>query len=70
MKKLSLIFIMAIATFSVNAQSSFKEDVEVLQSLYGKSKSDLVKQYMNLSDTQVCEHLLKYMIITKQNEKL
>ncbi|KAF2509492.1 MULTISPECIES: hypothetical protein [Flavobacterium] len=52
MKKLSLIFIMAIATFSVHAQSSFKEDVEVLQSLYGKSKSDLVKQYMNLSDTQ------------------
>jgi hypothetical protein len=52
MKKLSLIFIMAIATFSSYAQSSFKEDVEVLQSVYGKSKSDLVKQYMNLSDTQ------------------
>lgn len=52
MKKLSIIFIMAIASFSTNAQSSFKEDVEVLQSVYGKSKSDLVKQYMNLSDTQ------------------
>lgn len=52
MKKLSLILIMVIATFSVNAQSSFKEDVEVLQSIYGKSKSDLVKQYMNLSDEQ------------------
>ncbi|SHH10395.1 hypothetical protein [Flavobacterium defluvii] len=52
MKKLSLIFIMAIATFSSYAQSTFKEDVEVLQSLYGKTKSDLVKQYMNLSDTQ------------------
>lgn len=52
MKKLSLIFIMAIAAFSSYAQSSFKEDVDVLQSVYGKSKSDLVKQYMNLSDTQ------------------
>jgi len=52
MKKISLIVIMAIATFSSYAQSSFKEDVEVLQSVYGKSKSDLVKQYMNLSDTQ------------------
>jgi hypothetical protein len=52
MKKLSLIFIMALAAFSSYAQSSFKEDVDVLQSLYGKSKSDLVKQYMNLSDAQ------------------
>ncbi len=52
MKKLSLIFIMAIAMFSSYAQSSFKEDVDVLQSVYGKSKADLVKQYMNLSDAQ------------------
>ncbi|MFD1602521.1 hypothetical protein ACFSJW_19720 [Flavobacterium artemisiae] len=52
MKKLSLILIMAAATFSSYAQSSFKEDVEVVQSLYGKSKSELVKQYMNLSDAQ------------------
>ena len=52
MKKISLILIMAIASFSAYAQSSFKEDIDVLQSIYGKSKSDLVKQYMNLSDTQ------------------
>jgi len=52
MKKLSLILVMAIASFSSYAQSSYKEDVELVQSIYGKSKSDLVKQYMNLSDTQ------------------
>lgn len=52
MKKLSLIFIMAFASFSSYSQSSFKEDVDVLQSVYGKSKSDLVKEYMNLSETQ------------------
>lgn len=52
MKKIILILIMVVASFSSYAQSSFKEDVEVLQSVYGKSKSDLVKQYMNLSDTQ------------------
>ncbi|MBE8726816.1 hypothetical protein [Flavobacterium hungaricum] len=52
MKKLSLILIMAAATFSSYAQSSFKEDVEVVQSIYGKSKSELVQQYMNLSDAQ------------------
>lgn len=52
MKKLSLILVMAIASFSSYAQSSYKEDVELVQSIYGKSKSDLVRQYMNLSDTQ------------------
>lgn len=52
MKKLSLILIMVVTLFSSYAQSSFKEDLDVLQSVYGKSKSELVKQYMNLSDTQ------------------
>jgi hypothetical protein len=52
MKKLSIILVMAIASFSSYAQSSYKEDVELVQSIYGKSKSDLVRQYMNLSDTQ------------------
>jgi hypothetical protein len=52
MKKLNVVLIMALASFSSYAQSSFKEDVEVVQSVYGKSKSDLVKEYMNLSDAQ------------------
>ena len=51
MKKLSIILVVAIASFSSYAQSSYKEDVELVQSIYGKSKSDLVRQYMNLSDT-------------------
>jgi hypothetical protein len=52
MKKLSLVLIMVMVSFSFYAQSSFKEDVDVVQSVYGKSKSDLVKEYMNLSDSQ------------------
>ncbi|MDL2142795.1 hypothetical protein QQY79_09720 [Flavobacterium tructae] len=52
MKKISLILIMAIVSFSSYAQSTFKEDVDVVQSIYGKSKGDLVKEYMNLSDSQ------------------
>jgi hypothetical protein len=52
MKNFLLLIFMAIVSFPSFAQSSFKEDVDVLQSVYGKSKSDLVKQYMNLSDTQ------------------
>jgi methanogenic corrinoid protein MtbC1 len=52
MKKLSVIIVMAVASFSSYAQSSYKEDVQLVQSIYGKSKSDLVRQYMNLSDAQ------------------
>ena len=52
MKKLIIILVVAIASFSSYAQSSYKEDVELVQSIYGKSKSDLVRKYMNLSDTQ------------------
>jgi methanogenic corrinoid protein MtbC1 len=52
MKKLSVIIVMAVASFSSYAQSSYKEDVQLVQSIYGKSKSDLVRQYMNLSDGQ------------------
>ncbi|WP_163408230.1 hypothetical protein [Flavobacterium ajazii] len=52
MKKLSIIVVMAIASFSSYAQSLFKSDIDLVQSIYGKSKADLVKQYMNLSDTQ------------------
>jgi hypothetical protein len=52
MKKITLILIIILASFSSNAQSALKEDVEVVQSMYGKNKSDLIKQYMNLSDGQ------------------
>lgn len=52
MKKLIIALMMAVASFSCYAQSTYKEDIDVLQSVYGKSKGDLVKDYMNLSDTQ------------------
>ncbi|KAF2327694.1 hypothetical protein [Flavobacterium daemonense] len=51
------VILLALIVFSVNsfAQSSLKEDVEVIQSIYGKSKADLVRQYMNLSEPQATE---------------
>jgi hypothetical protein len=51
MKKF-LIALLLVVSGSSFAQSLAKEDVDVIQSIYGKSKSDLVKQYMNLSDEQ------------------
>ncbi|KUJ60670.1 hypothetical protein AR687_16710 [Flavobacteriaceae bacterium CRH] len=52
MKKITLILVVIITSISSYAQATFKEDVEVVQSIYGKNKSDLIKQYMNLSDEQ------------------
>lgn len=52
MKKLSIVLIIAIASFSSYGQSSYKDDVDLVQSFYGKTKSDLVREYMNLSETQ------------------
>jgi len=54
MKKLLLIAALAISSASF-AQSGMKEDVEILQSLYGKDKKDLVGAYMKLQEPQAAE---------------
>jgi hypothetical protein len=52
MKKIIVVFVILFTAHFGYSQSSFKEDVDVVQSVYGKSKSDLMKEYMNLSDSQ------------------
>ncbi|MEZ0130387.1 hypothetical protein AB9T88_11750 [Flavobacterium sp. LBUM151] len=49
MKKLFL-FLAIIASTSLFAQST--DDVILVQSLYGKSKGDIIKDYLNLSEPQ------------------
>lgn len=49
MKKIFLVLVFA---FTTGAFAQSKEDVEIIQALYGKSKSDLVKQYLSLNDAQ------------------
>jgi len=51
MKKLLLIAALAVSSTSF-AQSGMKEDVEIIQSLYGKDKKDLVGAYMDLKEPQ------------------
>ena len=51
MKKLLLIAALAISSASF-AQSGMKEDVEIIQSLYGKDKKDLIGAYMKLQEPQ------------------
>lgn len=51
MKKLLILLILAVS-MSSNAQSSSKDELAIIQSSYGKSKTDLVNQYMALSPAQ------------------
>jgi hypothetical protein len=48
MKKLLFVLLIVISA-NVYGQSSAKDDVALIQSLYGKSKTDLVNQAMALS---------------------
>jgi len=51
MRKALLIAIMAISSVTF-AQSGLKQDIDVIQSLYGKSKQELVNAYMELKEPQ------------------
>lgn len=49
MKKVFLLSVLFVST-SIFAQSA--DDVALLQSIYGKSKGDIIKDYLNLSEPQ------------------
>jgi hypothetical protein len=69
MKKLLLVITIAVSSFSF-AQSSLKEDTEVVQSIYGKSKSELVFQYMALNEVQAKEFTKVYDAYEVERKKL
>lgn len=52
MKRLFFILILAVSA-NVLAQGTSKEDIDIIQSIYGKSKLDLVKGYMTFSDSEM-----------------
>ena len=52
MKKLLLALVFAFSAGAF-AQSPTKEDIDILQSVYGKSKTDIVNNYMNLSGAKL-----------------
>jgi hypothetical protein len=59
MKKIICIAVLIISNFTF-AQSGLKEDIEVVQSLYGKSKQELVFAYMNLQEPQATKFGIVY----------
>lgn len=51
MKKVFLLLLVAV-TSGVFAQSTDKEDLEIIQGIYGKSKKELAQAYMTIPETQ------------------
>jgi len=53
MKKIFLLLVFVVTAGGyAQSSSSLSDDVAMIQDIYGKSKSDLVKQYMNLLEPQ------------------
>ncbi len=51
MKKVFLLLLVAV-TSGVFAQSTEKEDLEIIQGIYGKSKKELAQAYMTIPESQ------------------
>jgi hypothetical protein len=69
MKRLLLLFAVAFSATTF-AQSTLKDDIDVVQSVYGKSKSELVRQYMALSGTQATDFAKVYDAYELERKKL
>ncbi|MXV51159.1 hypothetical protein GS399_09275 [Pedobacter sp. HMF7647] len=52
MKPIIFLFLFSIAAFGASAQSSGKEDLAIVQSVFQKDKKQLVSQYMTLDSAQ------------------
>jgi hypothetical protein len=59
MKKVFLLAGMILSSY-VYSQSSMKDDVDYIQKIYGKTKTELVSNYMNLSGVQSEEFMKIY----------
>jgi hypothetical protein len=69
MKKLFLLFAVTLSATTF-AQTTLKDDIDVIQSVYGKSKSELVSQYMALSGTQATDFTKIYDAYEVERKKL
>lgn len=69
MKKLILFLAIAVST-SAFAQSTEKEDVDIVQAVYGKSKKELIASYMTLDSAQTVAFWKSYDEYEKERKLL
>jgi hypothetical protein len=69
MKKVFLLFVLVVSSTAF-AQSTMKDDIDIVQSVYGKSKAELVSQYMALTGVQATEFTKVYDAYEVERKKL
>ena len=69
MKKVFLVFALAFSATTF-AQSTLQSDIDIVQSVYGKSKAELVNQYMALSGEQAANFTKIYEAYEVERKKL
>lgn len=69
MKKLILLMLLLVSS-STFAQSTLKDDIDIVQAVYGKSKAELVSQYMALSGVQATDFAKVYDAYEVERKKL
>lgn len=66
--------LLLIATFVISsvtfAQNTAKEDVEVIQGMYGKSKKELVNSYMELNESMAADFWKVYDAFEEERKAL
>jgi hypothetical protein len=69
MKKLIVIAVSFLLSASMFAQSN-KEDVDLIQSIFGKEKKELVQVYMTISEAQSAKFWALYDVYETARKKL
>jgi hypothetical protein len=69
MKKMILMAVAFMLTANLFAQSN-KEDIDLIQSIFGKEKKELVNIYMTLPDAQVAKFWALYDVYEDNRKKL
>jgi hypothetical protein len=69
MKKLNLMTMALLLSASLFAQSN-KEDIDIIQSIFGKEKKELVQQYMTLPEAQTAKFWTLYDEYETSRKKL
>jgi len=69
MKKLNLIAVAFLLSASLFGQSN-KEDIDLIQSIFGKEKKEVVKQYMTITDAQSAKFWSLYDAYETERKKL
>lgn len=69
MKKVFLLVALVLTSVAFS-QSTMNEDVDVVQAVYGKSKAELVKQYMALTGVQATDFEKVYDAYEVERKKL